>query len=106
VESHYELGNPSDPTNQTAFNITNNDAESHDITVSYNGAGGTADTDDNIQFQVYDSTGTDLGTVSEETQSQTFSGVSSGSTLYVVMVVDTYGLDNSTDLSGTLKVSA
>jgi hypothetical protein len=106
VESHYELGNPSDPTNQTAFNITNNDDESHDIKVSYTGAGGTADTDDNIKFQVYDSNGDLQGTVSEESTSQTFTAVSSGSTLYVVMVVDTYGLDNSSDLSGTLKVSA
>lgn len=106
VESHYELGNPDDPTNQTAFNITNNDAESHDITVSYTSTGGTADTDDNIQFQLYDSSGSQVGMVSEESTSVMVSGVSSGSTLYVVMVVDTYGLDNSTDLSGTLTVSA
>jgi hypothetical protein len=105
VEAHYELGNPSDPTNQTAFNITNNDAESHDITVEYTGAG-SGDADENIQFQVYDSSGTPLGTVSEETTSQTFSGVSSGTTLYVVMVVDTNGVTNSTDLSGTMNVSA
>lgn len=105
VESHYELGNPSDPTNQTAFNVTNNDAESHDITVSYTGAD-AGDADENIQYQVYDSTGTLQGTVSEETTSQTFNGVSSGSTLYVVVVVDTYGVSNATDLSGTLTVSA
>jgi hypothetical protein len=55
---------------------------------------------------VYESSGTPLGTVSEETTSQTFSGVSSGTTLYVVMVVDTNGVTNSTDLSGTMNVSA
>lgn len=105
VDSHYELGNPSDATNQSAFNITNNDAESHDLTVSYTGAG-SGDGDKNVQFQVYDSTGTQLGTVSEESTSNTFNGIASGSTLYVVIVTDTYGVSNSTDLSGTLKVSA
>lgn len=104
--AHFELGNPSDPTNQSAFNITNNDASTHDITVSYTGAGGTSDGDDNIQFQIYDSTGTQVGTtVSEESTSTTITGAASGNTYYVVVVVDTYGLDTTSDLSGTLNVS-
>lgn len=106
TEAHFELGNPSDATNQSAFNITNNDAEAHDLTVEYTGAGGTGDTDANIQFQVYDGTGTQVATVSEESTSATISSVASGNTLYVVIVVDTHGLDTSTDLSGTLTVSA
>ncbi|MFB6303371.1 MAG: hypothetical protein ABEH78_10995 [Haloferacaceae archaeon] len=101
----YELGNPSDPTNQTAFNITNQDAESHDITVKYTGAGGTSDTDANIEFRIYDSTGTKVATVSEESTSATISGVASGTTHYVVIVVDTHGLDSTADLSGTLEVA-
>lgn len=105
VESHYELGNPSDPTNQTAFNISNLDAESHDITVEYTGAGATGG-DENIQFQIYNSTGSQVALVSEETTSDTLTAVGSGETHYVVIVVDTHGVDNSTDLSGTLKVSA
>lgn len=104
-EAHYELGNPSDATNQSAFNITNLDAESHDLTVSYTGAG-AGDADDNIQFQIYNDAGTQVATVSEETTSATLSGVASGNTHYVVIVVDTYGVDNTTDLSGTLQVSA
>lgn len=105
-EAHYELGNPDDPTNQTAFNITNLDAESHSLTVEYTGADASAvDGTDNIQFQIYDGNG-NVKTVSEESTSATVSDVASGSTLNVVMVVDTTGLTNSTDLSGTLQVSA
>lgn len=106
TEAHFELGNPSDPTNQSAFNVTNNDAESHDLTIEYTGATGTSDTDANIQFQVYDNTGTSVGTVSEESTSLTITGAPSGATYYVVLVVDTHGLDTTADLSGTLTVSA
>jgi hypothetical protein len=104
VESHYELGNPDDPTNQTAFNLTNLDAESHDVTFSYTGAN-AGDADENIQFQIYNSSGTPVATVSEESTSATLSGVSSAETHYVVLVVDTHGVGNTTDLSGTLEVS-
>lgn len=107
-DATYQLGNPSDPTNQTAFNISNLGAESHDLTVSYENvdAGATGDGTTNIQFQVYDSTGTQVATISEESTSATVSGVASGETLYVVMDIDTTGLTNSTSLSGTLNVSA
>lgn len=105
-DAHFELGNPSDPTNQSAFNISNLDAETHDLTVTYSGAGGTSDTDANIAFTVYDSTGTQVATVSEESTSATITGASSGATYYVVIVVDTYGLDSTSDLSGTLEISA
>lgn len=102
---HFELGNPSDPTNQSAFNITNQGAETHDLTVSYTGAT-AGDADANIQFQIYDSTGTQVATVSEESTSATLSGVASGTTYYVVIVIDTHGATTSDDFSGTLKVSA
>lgn len=104
--AHFELGNPSDPTNQSAFNVSNLDAESHDLTVQYTGAGGTSDADANLQFQIYDDTGSQVGTVSEESTSTSISGAASGATYYVVIVVDTHGLDSSADLSGTLTVSA
>lgn len=105
VESHYELGNPSDPTNQTAFNISNLDAESHDITVSYTPTVDDGNADTNIEFQIYDQDGVSAGTLDDESTSGSFSAPS-GATYYVVIVVDTHGLTNSTDLSGTLKVSA
>jgi hypothetical protein len=105
TEGHFELGNPSDAPNQSAFNVTNNDAEAHDMTFDYTLDGSEGqDTDANIEFQIYDSTGTQVGTISEE--SGTFTqNVASGDTLYVVVVVDTHGLDDTADLSGTLDVS-
>lgn len=106
TEATFTLGNTADPTNQSAFNISNLDAESHDLTVEYAGAGGTSDADANLQFNIYNSTGSNIATVSEETTSATITGAASGATYYVVITVDTHGLDSTADLSGTLKVSA
>ena len=105
ADSHYELGNPADAVNQSAFSITNNDAEAHDLTISYTGAD-AGDADANIEFTVYDSAGALTATVSEESTSATITGAPSGATYYVVIVVDTYGVTSGTSLSGTLKVSA
>ncbi|WP_336024636.1 hypothetical protein [Halobellus salinisoli] len=103
--AHYELGDPNNGNTSYAFNITNLDAESHDITLSYSGSD-SEDTDANIQFQVYDSTGTLVDTADEEGNSASLTGVASGGVHYVVIVVDTHGLTNASDLSGTLTVSA
>lgn len=101
----YNLGDPNDPTNKSAFNVTNSDTTSHDLTFTYTGSD-SEDGDDNLQFRIFDSTGAEAGTVSEETGTVTASGVGSGSTLYVVVTVNTHGLTSDTDLSGTLEVSA
>lgn len=101
----YELGDPANGNTSYAFNITNLDTESHDLTLDYSGSD-TQDADNNIEFQVYDSTGALQATASEESGAVTVSGVTSGQTLYVVIVVDTHGLDSTQDLSGTLTVSA
>lgn len=106
TEAKFTLGGTSDPVNQSAFNITNQGGESHDLTISYTGASDGGVAGDNIQFQIYDGSGTEQATVSEETTSATLNGVASGTTYYVVIVVDTHGLDTSADLSGTLTVSA
>ena len=103
-DARYELGDTSDPANKTAFNVTNLDAEDHSLDIEYTGADtdGTA----HLTFHVFDDTGAEVATVTEENGVQSTGTVGSGSTLNVVMVVDTTGLTNSTDLSGTLKVSA
>lgn len=105
AESHYELGDPANPVSENAFTLSNLDAESHDIALSYTGAD-AGDADANIKFRVFESGGTEVATVSEESTSATISGAASGSTYYAVIVVDTHGVSSSTDLSGTLKVSA
>jgi hypothetical protein len=103
--AHFELGNQSNATNQSAFNVTNNDDEARDFSFEYT-ASDSQDADANIEFQIYNDTGSKQVTVSEESGAVSLSGVASGETYYVVIVVDTHGLGTSADLSGTLKVSA
>ena len=103
--SHYELGDPNNGNTSYAFNLTNLDAESHDFTLDYSGSD-SEDADSNIEFQVYDSTGTLIDTADEEGNLAALNGVASGSVHYVVIVVDTHGLTDASDLSGTLTVSA
>ena len=106
-DAHYELGDPTDATNRTAFNISNLDAEAHSLTVEYSGVTGDAlDGSANIEYQIYDESGSSVATVSEESTTATINEVASGETLYVVMVIDTNGLGSTADLSGTLTVSA
>ncbi|PSQ16743.1 hypothetical protein BRD00_09975 [Halobacteriales archaeon QS_8_69_26] len=101
----FELGNTNDPTNQTAFNITNNGGATFDLSVDYTLDADDSDTDANIKFQIYNSSGNNVATVDEESGSKTISSVSSGTTYYVVIVVNTHGLSDSDNLSGTFNVS-
>lgn len=100
--AHFEIGDPADANSTYAFNVTNLDTEAHSFTFEYTGP--SQNGDNNIQFQVYDSNGGPLGTANEE-GSTASANLGSGDTAYVVLVVDTYGLDNTTDLSGTLNIS-
>lgn len=107
-DAKYTFGNGADPTNQSAFNITNNAQESLSLDLSYS-ASSTAATDgtyDNVNFKVYDSTGTLVNTVTENT-GQTVT-IGSGKTYYVVLVVDTTGTDvaSGDSLSGALQINA
>lgn len=107
-DATFKLGNESAPTTKAAFSITNKDSAARDLTVTYTDSGtGTDTTGDsaNVAFKVYNSTGTLIGTASEES-SLTLTSVASAETHYVVVVIDTTGLGKAADLSGTLKVSA
>lgn len=113
VDSVYELGDPANPvgaSGERAFNITNNDGVSHTINISYSVADGTSGIGDGLnstEFQVYDGTGANVATVSEEGPGGEFTAAS-GETFAVVVVVDTTpaGVDQTDDLSGTLTVTA
>lgn len=105
-DATFSLGDSTDLTNQNAFNITNNDATSHDLTIEYTGAGATGDGTAAISFRIYDGTGTEVATVTEESTSATITGAASGASYDVVIEIDTTGLSNADDLSGTLTVSA
>lgn len=109
VDSRYELGDPDDPS-QRAFNITNQDSVSHDITLNYtvsDGTSGVGDGESSVQFLVFDASGTQVASEDEESGDATFTAAS-GETFAVVVVVDTTmaGVDQSSDLSGTLNVTA
>lgn len=106
-DANFTLGNASAPTTTYAFTMTNQDSVAHDLTLSYTASDNTVTGDgtDNIKFLVYDSTGSSLGTASEETALD-LTSTASAATVYVVVVIDTTGLTDTNNLSGTLKVSA
>lgn len=109
VDSRYELGDPDDPS-QRAFNITNQDGVSHEIELNYtvsDGTSGVGDGESSVEFQVYDSSGTQVATEDEESGTASFTA-ESGETFAVVVVVDTTmdGVDQTDDLSGILDITA
>lgn len=100
ANSTYTVGDGADPTNASAFNVSNNDDGSHTYTVSY--AFDTAPSSGNISFDVYDSTGTLQGTADSGTD-VSFS-LAAGETAYVVIQMDAMGATVTDDLSGTLSI--
>lgn len=108
VNSTYELGDPNDPTSEMAFDITNQDSVAHTIGLNYtvDTGDGVGDPDSSVQFRVYDSTGSQVATEDEESGTDSFTAAS-GETFHVVVIVDTTvgGVDQSSDLSGTLHIS-
>ena len=102
----FELGDPADPTVSNAFTIENQDAEQHQINVAYTGA--TQNSEENLNFEIYDSTGTSVGTVTEEGTTASFTAPAA-ETFYTVVTVDTGGgsaatdLTSADDLSGTIS---
>jgi len=106
----FELGNPADPTSSQAFNITNNDVESHMIEIKYTADAEDANTEDNLKFEVYDSSGNVVGTISDEGTTASWEA-SADTDYYVVVTVDTGHSSGTTvtgtgvDLSGTLSFS-
>ncbi|MFB6137602.1 MAG: hypothetical protein ABEJ42_04595 [Halobacteriaceae archaeon] len=107
TDATFTLGDTADPLNKMAFNLTNNGPTARDLTIEYTGTTGAAgDGTVNIEFTFYDSTGTSVATVTDETTSATITGAASGATYTAVISIDTTGLTTSADLSGTLKVSA
>lgn len=110
INSTYKFGNPSDPVNQTAFNITNRGGETHDVSLEYvlNNAD-TGSSAQNVKYMVYDPDDSDPDTaeytVTEEDSGPKTLTLTSGETYNVVVVIDTNSeVVTGDDLSGTLKV--
>lgn len=103
----FELGDPTSPGSSQAFQVTNNDAEAHQIRAAYTPDTDDSNTDANLEFRVYDNSGTLVDTADEEGAVATIPA-SAGQTFDVVVVFDTgHGsaetLTSTDDLTGTLE---
>lgn len=111
----FKLGDPNAPQTDHAFRIANQGTQSRDLEIQYTLASGAsdADSDENLEFTFhYDSTGDGnvdaSASVSEESGSTAASipDVGVGQAVYVVVSVDTKGLNQANDLSGDLRIRA
>ncbi|GGL38350.1 hypothetical protein GCM10009037_22480 [Halarchaeum grantii] len=102
-DSTFSIGDNTTSSPTYAFNVTNNGAASHSFELGY-AFDNTDPSGDNVELAVYNSTGGYVGTA-VDTTSTTFTA-DPDETHYVVVSVDTTGLNNSTDLSGTVTVNA
>jgi len=102
IESVFTYGNPTDVTNDHAFNVTNTDSQARELTFSYENVVDNEGQTEAVQFIVYDSTGAQIATA-DAGSSATFSAAT-GDTYYVVMEVDTSSLSPSADLSGDFVI--
>lgn len=106
TDARFELGDPATPGSSQAFNLTNNDAETHVVNVAYTLDSDDGNSDVNLEFQLYDDTATKVGTVTEEGGTASLNA-SADATYNVVVVIDTGHsgagtLTSADDLSGTL----
>lgn len=104
VAARFEYGSRSNPVDSPAFTITNTDDEAHTITIGYDRVGAVDSSRTNLAFYVYDATGRNVATVTEESGPVDVSDVAPGATLYVVTIIDTHGLTDAASLSGTFTV--
>lgn len=100
-----EVGDGASPTSTYAFNVTNNAGSPKDIEFSYTMSGQDQSNADDVTFEIYGSGG-NLDSSFAEGGSTTVTGVSSGTTYYVVITIDTTGYSAGDDLSGTLSITA
>lgn len=102
VESVFTYGDNGDAANNHAFNLTNTDTQTRELTLSYENVVNNEGQSEAVQFVVYDSTGTEV-TTADEGNAGTFSAAT-GDTYYVVMEVDTTSLSPDADLSGEFVI--
>lgn len=106
VHARFEFGDPNDPQNRSAFNVTNNDGEQRTFSLDYTGIA-SDDSDDEVDliFEVYhEGTATPQATLTDESTAKDIT-LNAGETAHVVMVIDTED-DKGADYSGTLKITA
>ncbi|MBX0323020.1 DUF1102 domain-containing protein [Halomicroarcula sp. F13] len=107
--SEFVFGDATSPNTTYAFSLT--PSEGNDVTFSYTLTNSDLDGGNpNVQFDVYSWDDTNTQAVDEATASEESSGTftaTAGTTYYVVLTIDTTNVDTSTtDLSGTLTITA
>lgn len=102
VGGRFVFGDPADPTRRPAFTLANTDRDPRDVRIGYR-TGDDGDPDANLQFRLFDRSGGHVATVSEESGPVSVR-IDGDETLYTAVVVDTRGLTDAADLSGSLVV--
>lgn len=105
TNASFTYGDSSSPSSTFAFKLTNNDSVNRQFTFELTGFSGVFGGNGSLTFSFYDNSGSETASV-DASGSTSSTTLSSSSSLYAIIEVDTTDLDPSTDPSGTLKISA
>lgn len=106
VEGQFTYGDSVNPSNTNLFTIENGAGESFTLSAAYvlDAQEGDQGVEDTITFEVYDVDGNEVATIGAGDSE--LINVGEGDEFYVVMDINTEGLDSDADLSGSLQFSA
>lgn len=106
-EAQFTIGDPNAHQTNHAFKIVNQGTQPITFEFQYAVSNGFSDSDSgvNLEFIFYFNANGPYR-VSEESTQTTIQSVGVGDSIYVVLTLDTRGLSNSDDLSGTLEITA
>lgn len=110
------LGDPANPASNHAFSIDNDGTQTRSIDLEYSLAQGATDGDTSVRNAIYtfhvdrggDGTIEHTVEISEHAgdRTATIADVSTTDLIYVTVRFDTVGLNDGSDLSGTLRITA
>jgi hypothetical protein len=95
----FTYGNATYPVTDYGFSVTNNDNQSHDLTVKLKNMS-LPDTS-TFQIEFFDGSGTSQGTVTSSSNFS-YSGWASGETIYAVVTITTDGTSDTDSIGGDL----
>lgn len=104
TDGKFDYGDSDDPEGTPGFSITNNDGDSHDLTVSLTDM--TEPASSSFSIDLYEDDGSAIGTVDSSTD-QTYQGWASTETIHAVVVIDTEDMSGDSEaIGGTLRFEA
>lgn len=105
VESEFTFGDTTAPATTNAFSLMQNDSN-RDVTFEYALTNADPSVDPNLTFEIFTDDGT---TVTSEGTATEGTGVTiptvAGTEYYVVLTINTAGMDQTSALDGTLSIS-